>query len=209
MLKILIGFILVFTYHIPKLIIQLLLISYAAVFNYKENLTADPRVHLKRAKRLLRKNNNSLLLYAALEIRFAAERLIDSQTLCVPELSKRTLKKNDRIKKRVSISQAIPESDFEHDIFYTGKDADVKIPWSSYKPLEVDKIKNIIGRLGDILHPKPGLMLGISNDIWYIETRKFLNDSCDYFIDNMKNNDYYTFFGNVPNFEIEKRKNGS
>jgi hypothetical protein len=124
-LKILIGLILVFTYHIPKLIIQLLLISYASVFNYKENLTADSRVHLKRAKRLLRKNNNSLLLYAALEIRFAAERLIDSQTLCVPELSKRTLKKNDRIKKRVSISQAIPESDFELDIFYTGKGADV------------------------------------------------------------------------------------
>jgi len=50
----LIGLLLVFTVHIPHLIFRALLVSYAYVFNHHENLTADPKEHLKRARKLLK-----------------------------------------------------------------------------------------------------------------------------------------------------------
>lgn len=74
------------------------MLSYAAIFNKQENLTADPNEHLKRAKKLLRKNKNSLLLYAALEIRFALERMIQRELIFAEKVSKRALKEYSPIK---------------------------------------------------------------------------------------------------------------
>ena len=97
--KLIIGLILIFIVHIPKLIYHALLLSYAAVFNKQENLTADPKKHLKRAKKLLRKNNNSLLLYAAVEIRFALERMVHNQLIFAEDVSKRMMNEYDPSKK--------------------------------------------------------------------------------------------------------------
>jgi hypothetical protein len=46
-IKALIGLILIFIVHIPRIVYRLLLLSYARAFDYQENLTADPKVHLK------------------------------------------------------------------------------------------------------------------------------------------------------------------
>ena len=85
-LKLIVGFALVFLVHIPKLLYHGLLVSYITVFNKNQNLTADPKEHLKRAKKLLKKNQNFLLLYAALELRFALERMVHNQLLFAEEV---------------------------------------------------------------------------------------------------------------------------
>jgi len=199
----LIGFILIFVYHVPKLIFLSLQVLYALVFNNQENLTADPEEHLKRAESLLKKKKNSLLLYAALEIRFASERMIDNQLSLADNVSKKTLKKYDPVKKKKAMTKLDPNSDKHQKIFFINKDTGQRFSWGTYKPVELDKIKDIKNKLGDLLHPKVGLNLGISDDPWYLETRKFLVDSLVYLKDNMKNNKFYFAYSNVDNFEME------
>jgi len=101
-LKAIVGLILILIVHIPRLIYHALLPSYAFVFNNQQNLTADPKEHLSRARKLLAKRHNSLLLYAALEIRFALERMVDSQLMFAEKISSATLKKYDPVKRAQS-----------------------------------------------------------------------------------------------------------
>jgi hypothetical protein len=97
-LKAITGLILVFIYHIPSWIYQLLLISYALVFNRIENLTADPKEHLKRVKKLLRRDN-AHILYAALEIRFSLERITQRELIFSENVTNRSLKEYQPVKK--------------------------------------------------------------------------------------------------------------
>ncbi len=199
-----IGFILIFIYHIPRLLLQFLQISYSFVFNKHENLTADPKEHLKRANDLLKKKKNSLLLYAALEIRFAAERMIDNQLAFAEKVSKKTLKKYDPVKKRKAMTVIDPNSDNPQKILLLDRETGEKILWGIYKPIELEKLKEIRNKLGDLLHPKVGLKLGNSNDPWYIETRRFLKESAEYLSDKLANNEYYFAYKNLNNFELIK-----
>jgi len=199
-----IGFILILIYHIPRLLFQFLQISYSDVFNRHENLTADPKEHIKRANNLLKKKKNSLLLYAALEIRFAAERIIDNQLAFAETVSKKTLKKYDPAKKRKAMTAIDPNSDHPHKILLINKETGEKFDWGTYKPIELEKIKEIRNKLGDLLHPKVGSKLGISNDPWYIETRRFLKESTEYLSDKLANNEYYFAYKNLNNFELIK-----
>lgn len=201
--KLIIGLILVFIYHLPRVIIALLELSYAYVFNNKTNLTANPKEHLKRANKLLRKKQNSLLLYAALELRFALERIVHFQLL-LANGSNKMLKEYDPVKKRKNISFLDSEADFPHNIFYRNKQTGERFLWGVYKPLNEEKVSSIKGRLGDLLHPKDGISLGVSDDVWYIDTRKFLIEAIEFLGNHLKNNEQYFTFKNIKDFEIEK-----
>ena len=186
------GLLLVFIYHIPRLIYQLLLLSYAYVFNRYENLTADPKEHLNRAKKLL-KRHNAHILYAALEIRFAVERIAQRELIFSEKVTTRSLKGYQPIKKIKSLRRMNPESKFPHIFIYIDEKTGDQFYWGEYKPLDKDKIQALQGRLGDLLHSKDGIRLGVSNDPWYQETRKFLLDSVEYLSQVIEDNT--PFFG--------------
>lgn len=198
--KAFLGLILIFVFHIPRL----LFLSYSYVFNNSSNLTANPKEHLKRAIRMLNKKQNSLLLYVAVEIRFALERMVQQQLIFTENVSKRMLNEYNPVKKQNNILKLEPDSEFAHNIYFVNKETKEKILWSKYRPLNAEKVKYFQGRLGDLLHPKDGLSLGISNDKWYLETREFLLSAHKYLTDNLKDN--YSFFAykGIDNFEFEK-----
>lgn len=202
-LKLILGLLLIPLFHFPKLLILLLELSYASVFNNTSNLTADPAQHLKRAKKLLRKKQNSIMLYAALELRFALERIVHFQLL-LANGSNKMLKEYDPVKKRNNISRIDPESDFSYKIFYRNPETNKKFLWGVYRPISKDDVNFIKGRLGDLLHPKDGIPLGISNDIWYVQTREFLLEALKILSEHIKNNEQYFAMKGVKNIEFEK-----
>lgn len=119
---------------------------------------------------MLKTNKNSLLLYIAVEIRFALERMIQQQLMFTENISKRMLDEYNPVKKQSNILKLEPDSEYAHNIYFVNKETNEKILWSNYKPLNVEKVKYFQGRRGDLLHPKDGLSLGVSNDRWYLET---------------------------------------
>jgi len=179
MFKAVIGLLLVFIYHIPSLIYQLLLLSFASVFNRYENLTADPKEHLRRAKKLLR-GHNSRILYAALEIRFAVERIAQRELIFSQNVTTRSLKEYQPNKKVKSLRRLDPNTEFPHKFLYVDETSGTQFYWGEYKPLDNNVVRELEGRLGNLLHSKDGIKLGIRDDPWYIETRKFLCESIEY-----------------------------
>lgn len=173
------GILLLPLVHLPRMIWSLLSLSYAAVFHNRPNLTADPKEHLKRARRLLRRKHNSLLLYAAVEIRFALERVAQSD-LYIASITNRARKQYDPVKKVEALRRAEPSSDKRHRMILVNKDTGAEVDFGAYKPLDQKRVEEIKGRLGDLLHPKVGLHLGVPNAPWYLETRGFLWESHDY-----------------------------
>jgi hypothetical protein len=202
--KLIIGIILIFVFHIPKLIYHGLMVSYTSVFNNQQNLTADPKEHLKRANRLLKKNRNSLLLYSALELRFALERIVHNQLIFAEEVSNRMLDEYDPTKKRKNMSRIDEDSDHPHKIYLIEKDTGKRFEWGEYRPIDQKKVNEIQGRLGNLLHPKDGLKLGISDDPWYIDTRKFLEETHDYLTGITDGNEYYFSYRGLQNFDMVK-----
>ncbi len=209
--KALFGFLLVFIYHIPRLFFQLLLLSYAYVFNRYENLTADPKEHLKRAKKLLRRNN-AHILYAALEIRFAIERITQRELIFSEKVTTRSLKEYQPVKKIKSLHRMNPESTFPHKFIYIDEKTGDQFYWGEYKPLDKDKVRVLEGRLGDLLHSKDGLRLGVKNDPWYQETRIFLLDSISYLSQVINDNTpFFSLEGldNIHRIKIMRKDNFS
>ena len=168
-------------------------------------LTADPKEHLKRADILLRENDNSLLQYAALEMRLAVERIIHNQLTLSGEHSRNNKKENDPKKKKLIMNQIDPESNHDYDIFLIDPESGGKIYWGEYKNIPESKIKTIEGRLGNLLHMKIGLKLGIENDPWYIKTRKFLEETQMYLAERISNSQYYFGYSETPSFELKKK----
>jgi hypothetical protein len=200
-LKALTGLMLVFIVHLPRFLYQLLLLSYAYVFNNQENLTADPKVHLKRARKLL-KGQNSQLLYAAIEVRFALERMTYRELSMTEKVSNNERKEYSPVKHIKSLRRIDDNTQYPHKIFLINKSTGERIEWGKYKPLEQNQVKQIQGRLGDLLHPKQGLRLGISNDPWYIETRTFLTDSINYLEKVLKENTPFFAFEGLDHIEM-------
>ena len=67
LVRALIGLVVAVVYHLPRVLFHLLLVSYHAAFNPQDILTANPKEHLRRARKLLGANRDFQLLYAALE----------------------------------------------------------------------------------------------------------------------------------------------
>jgi hypothetical protein len=202
--KAIVGLILVFLYHIPRLIYLALIVSYADVFDNKPTLTASPQEHLNRARKILKRGRLSELLYAAVELRFAVERMAKRELIFAEMASQSMLKKRDPVKILGNLHRLDPDSASPHEIFLIKKETGERIRWGEYKPLDRDRIKEIQGRLGDILHPKDGLPLGIPYDPWYTATRKFLNDSVGYLESVYKDNTQFFAFEGLENIEMVK-----
>lgn len=199
-----VGFILIFVYHIPRLIYLLLQISYAYVFNNPRNLTASPAEHIKRAKKLLRRGFNSELLYAALELRFALERMVQWELIMANMASNRMIKEYDPVKKVSYLRQLNSDSADFHEIYLVNPQTGERVKWGSYKPLDKKTVSTIQGRLGDLLHPQNGLLLGIKDDPWYTNTRSFLLTTADYLSVIQKDNQPFFAFYGQKNFEMVK-----
>lgn len=192
----LVGLVLVFSYHIPKIICYALQRSYAQVFNDQENLTADPKVHLQRARKLLR-GHNSQLLYAALEVRFALERVLDWELVLAEKATVRSLQEYDPVKKLKALRRIDGQTAFPHKVYLVNPNTGERFEWGQYTPLDDQKVSEIKGRLGALLHPQRGLNLGISTDPWYAQTRTFLSASIGYLEDALKDNTpFFTYEGN-------------
>jgi hypothetical protein len=205
--RLFIGLLFVFIIHLPKLLMSLLEASYYKIFKNHRNLTANPKEHIKRAKKLLKTNRNDLLLYAALEIRFAVERMLTSELILAEGVSNKMLKEYSPVKKRSNLSILDPAFDNNHVIEYQNDKTGEKILWGNYFAIDKGKIKIMHGKLGDLLHPKIGLKLGVHNDPWYIETKRFLNESVAYLNRFEKSEKYFAFKG-MKGFNMIKTDKG-
>lgn len=199
-----VGLFLIFIIHLPRLFYYILLVSYAAVFNNRPTLTASPVEHLRRAKKILRRGRLSGLLYAGVELRFALERMAQRELLLTEMASERTLKEYDPSKKLANLYRIAPEAAYAHDIFLLNKKTGERIKWGEYKPLDRERVTAIKGRLGDLLHPKDGLKLGIPDDPWYKETTRFLNEAVGYLSMVYKDNSPFFAYEGLENFEMVK-----
>lgn len=195
------GFALIFLYHIPRFLYFLLKISYRSFFLKSYTLTASPIEHLTRAKKILRYGKLSELLYAALEVRFALERITQKELIYAENSSNKMLDETSPVKKVSNTHKLNPDSAFHHEVYLINPQTKERYKWGNYKPLDKKKVSYINGRLGDLLHPKEGLSLGIPNDPWYIATKTFLNESTDYLTEICKDN--AGFFSNVGSKNIE------
>jgi hypothetical protein len=203
-LKALMGLVLLFVVHIPRVLFLGLLISYGAVFENRPTLTANPAEHLKRARRILRRGRLSELLYAALEIRFALERMAQRELIFAEAASNRMLKEYDPVKKVASLQRLAPDAAFAHEIWFVNKTTGQRIKWAEYKPLDKTQVATIVGRLGDLLHPKEGLLLGVPDDQWYLNTRRFLEDALRYLLEVYKDNSPFFSYDGLDQFEMVK-----
>lgn len=174
------------------------------MFNSKL-LTADPNEHLKRAAILLGQNDDSLLLYAALELRLAIERITHNQLSLSEETTKNAKGGNDPKRKKLIMNKIDPKSDSDFNIYFKDPNTKVRIFWGTYKSIPESKTKDIEGRLGNLLHMKTGLMLGVKDDPWYIQTRTFLSETTRYLTERVTDSQYYFSFKDVENFELEKK----
>lgn len=196
-------------YLLPKMVYLKFLIAYYILFNNKENLTANPKEHIKRAKRLLKRAKNNLLLYAALELRFALERSVHNELVYSEKPSNTVLDMYDPSKKRKVMSSIDNNVNYPHKIYFINKKTKEKVYWGTYKPLPQEKVNYIKGRLGDLLHAKEGLLLGVSNDNWYVQTRNFLYESLDFLEKHFKNNEKYFIYADSDKYELVKVSNGN
>lgn len=176
----------------------------SAMFNSKL-LTADPKEHLKRTKILLDQNDDSLLRYAALELRLAIERIVHNQLSLSEDTTKNNKGGNDPKKKKLIMNQIDPESDRDYDIYYTTPGTTDKIFFGTYKSIPESKVKSIEGRLGNLLHMATGIKLGVKDDPWYIETRAFLTETADYLTERITDSQFYFSFTDTDNFELVRR----
>ena len=205
--KLLIGLFLAIFYFLPKLIYYKLLIAYHKFFHNEENLTANPKEHILRAKKLLKQGKNSLLLYSALELRFALERSVHNELIYSEKASNNILDMYDPSKKRKFMSIIDDNVNYAHKIYFINKKNKEKVFWGTYIPMPQEKVNNIKGRLGDLLHAKDGLLLGVSDDNWYVQTRKFLYESLDFLEKHFKNNEKYFMYADSDKYEMVKISN--
>jgi hypothetical protein len=200
--KAMVGLLLVFLVHIPRLLFLGLLLSYSAVFNNRPTLTASPAEHLKRARKILRRGRLSEILYAALEVRFALERMAQGELIFAEAASNRMLREHDPVKKVANLQRLAPDAAFAHEVWFVNKDTGQRIKWAEYKPLDKTRVSAIQGRLGDLLHPKEGLLLGIPDDPWYRNTKEFLEESLGYLSKACKDNSPFFSYQGLSQFEM-------
>lgn len=202
LIKALVGFVLLFVVHVPRLFYYALLWSFAWVFNNHPTLTANPKEHLKRARKILDSGRLDQLLYAALEIRFALERMTHNELIFADLASNRMLDESSPVKKVANMHRLAPGSAFPHDVYFINRNTGERFRWGAYKPLDKARVSQIHGRLGDLLHPKEGISLGVWTDDWYTETSRFLSEALDYLTPLATENE--SFFANegLEQFEL-------
>lgn len=168
-------------------------------------LTADPKENIRRAKILLGQYDDSLLLYCALELRMAIERIVHNQLTLSEDHSMSAKGKNDPKRKKIIMNKIDPESNFNYNIYYIDPETKKKVYWGEYKNIPAKTVNEIEGKLGNLLHMKLGLMLGNSEDPWYSETRSFLTKTSIYLEERTSGSSYYFSYKDLDNFEFERK----
>jgi hypothetical protein len=84
-----------------------------------------------------------------------------------------------------------------------------RVRWGEYKPLDEARVGGIKGRLGDLLHPKRGLLPGVADDAWYTETRHFLVETAQYLSDRYRNNTPFFALAGVKGIEMLRIEDGN
>jgi hypothetical protein len=79
-----------------------------------------------------------------------------------------------------------------------------RLDWGRYKPLDFDRVKEIQGRLGDLLHPRVGLSLGVWNDPWYGSTRAFLVQTEAYLGQTLQGHTPFFAYEGLDNIEVTR-----
>ena len=168
-------------------------------------LTASPLEHIKRARQILDRGNLSELLYAALELRFALERITQLELIFADDASKKMLDDYSASKKVLHLRRLAPESEFPHDIemrhAVTGE-------WSKigeYRPIDQRRVAGAYGRLGDLLHAKDALALGMPETPWYRETYEFLAETCDFLRQAYEDNDQFYAYQGLDHIRMVRR----
>jgi len=178
------------------------------VFNNVENLTANPKEHIKRAQKLLSSKHNSTLLYAALELRFAVERMVKGELLFKEKVSLNTWRKRDPSIHARALRGNDNRIDNSYQIYFIAKRINEKIPVGVYKPFPLEKVKQIDGKLGDLLHANYDFNLGVCNDPWYIKTRRFLNETAGYLQALENGNTKFYAYADDSNYELVVKELG-
>ena len=124
--QVMVGLLAVFIVHVPRLLVDLLLWSYSTAFRNRPNLTASPAEHLRRARRKLRSRKNSELLYAALDLRFALERMTHHDLLN-ESISNKLRKKHQPSKKVKGLRKTEPASATSHRAVLVNKETGVRV----------------------------------------------------------------------------------
>jgi len=197
-----VGLVLFFVVHIPSFIFLLLQLSYATVFQNEHNLTASTKEHLARAKKLLSKKQNSLLFYAALELRFALERITYMNLLFERKASTNMLKQYSPTKHRSNLSSLNEKADQPHQIYFVDNKTKQRLYIGTYTPIDTVEVKKIEGQLGDLLHSKNGITLGVSDCVWYVSTRLFLNNTLKYLVKISEKNTPLGRYTSFDQFEL-------
>lgn len=110
----------------------------------------------------------------------ALERMTQLDLIFADQASNRMLAEPSPLKKIASLHRLAPEAAAPHDFFFVNKTSGERVKLDEYRPLDKQWVSVIHGRLGDLLHPKDGLNLGVPGDPWYTETRRFLEQSLEY-----------------------------
>ena len=171
-----------------------------------DTLTAAPLEHIMRARTILNAGRLSQLLYAALELRFALERITQMELIFAESATNRMLDEYRPVKKLAHLRTLAPESAFPHDVeirhAVTGE-------WSKigeYRPLDEAKVATINGRLGDLLHAKDTLMLGIpGREPWYRETYVFLCETADFLAAAYEGNTQFFSYEGLEHIRLVRR----
>ncbi len=116
------------------------------------------------------------------------------------------LKEHDPAKKLANLHRLAPQSAFNHKIYFVNKNTGERLDWAEYRPMDKVKVAEMKGRLGDILHPKDNLRLGVPNDPWYKETIRFLTDSLDYLSIMCKDNSIFFAYEGLEQFEMVRNE---
>ncbi|MBN1458449.1 MAG: hypothetical protein JXA57_02865 [Armatimonadetes bacterium] len=178
----------------------------AAARRSGDTLTANPREHIARARRILARGQLSELLYAALELRLALERITQTELVFSELASNRMLDQYSASKKVANLRKLAPESEHRHDVeirhAVTGE-------WSKigeYRPLDQQRANEINGRLGDLLHAKDGLALGMPDrEPWYRDTYVFLCETVDFLGELYEDNTQFFSYEGLEHIRLVRR----
>jgi len=167
--------------------------------------TANPREHIQRARRILARGSLSELLYAALELRFALERITQLELIFADEASNRMLKDYTASKKVLNLRQLAPDSAFPHDIEMRHAVTGEWNKIAEYRPIDYQRVAWVYGRLGDLLHAKDDLMLGMPEAPWYRDTYEFLLETCDFLSDAYEDNTQFFTYEGLDHIRMVRR----
>ena len=102
-----------------------------------------------------------------------------------------------------------PAAKFPHEVTFIIPRTGDRFPEGKYVPLDLDRVSDMHGRLGDLLHPKSGVPFGVWDHQWYRDTRDFLRGALKYLWPIVKESKPYFYYKDLPIFEMHASNDGN